>query len=90
MVRRVVLRSTRARSASRRRLRPDVRAGSGSDEEKRVAVGLALVFASLAAIDVLIVTFVDEFRLPAVLLLVYLLSLIAALLFALWRKSARA
>jgi hypothetical protein len=89
-VRRVALRSTRARSASRRRLPADVRATPRSDEEKRVAVGLAFFFALLAAIDVPIAAFVDEFRLPGALLLLYLVSLIGVLLLALWRRRGRA
>ena len=85
------MRSTGARLASRRRLPADVRAaGYGRDEEKRVAVGLALFFGCLAAADVPIVIFVDELRLPAALLLVYLVSLIVTLFFALWRQRVRA
>jgi hypothetical protein len=66
-----------------------VRAGSRGDEEKRVAIGLALFFASLAAIDVLIMALVDQVRLPGLLLLLYLVSLIAVLLVALWRRRDR-
>jgi hypothetical protein len=84
------MRSTRARSASRRRLPGYVRTGSRRDEERRVAVGLALFFGCLATADVSIVIFVDELRLPAAILLVYLVSVIVTLLFALWRRRARA
>jgi hypothetical protein len=78
-----------ARSASRRRLPASVRAASCRDEERRVAAGLALFFAALAVIDVLIMTLVDEFVLPGVLLLVYLASLIVMLLFVLWRRRGQ-
>lgn len=84
------MRSTRARSASRRRYRGDVRVGSTRDEDARVAVRLAAFFACLAPGDLLIIALVDEARLPAILLLIYLASLIAALTVAVWRNARTA
>ena len=85
----VAMRTTRARSASRRRLAPAVSAaGSGAGEERRVAVCLAVFFGCLALLDALVVAFVAGLRQPAILLLVYLLSLVAVLLVALRPRRA--